>query len=92
MAGGAPIPYMRNPRKNDAAVDKMCAAIREFGCRIPVMARSDGAVVDGHLRLKAAKRLALAEVAGGTRQRSLGSADQGVPAARQPVGGLGGMG
>ena len=56
------IPYARNPRKNDAAVDRMCAAIREFGFRIPVVARSDGTVVDGHLRLKAAQRLGLAEV------------------------------
>ena len=48
------IPYARNPRKNDEAVDRMCAAIREFGFRIPVVARSDGTVIDGHLRLKAA--------------------------------------
>ena len=53
------IPYARNPRKNDQAVDRMCAAIREFGFRIPVVARSDGTVVDGHLRLKAAIRLGL---------------------------------
>ena len=56
------IPYARNPRKNDAAVEKMCAAIREFGFRIPVVARSDGSVIDGHLRLKAAQRLGLADV------------------------------
>jgi DNA modification methylase len=56
------IPYARNPRKNDAAVDRMCAAIREFGFRIPVVARSDGTVIDGHLRLKAAQRLGLADV------------------------------
>lgn len=56
------IPYARNPRRNDAAVGKMCAAIREFGFRIPIVARSDGTVVDGHLRLKAAQRLGLAEV------------------------------
>jgi hypothetical protein len=55
-------PYARNPRKNDAAIDKMCAAIREFGFRIPVVARSDGSVIDGHLRLKAAQRLGLDEV------------------------------
>jgi ParB-like chromosome segregation protein Spo0J len=54
--------YARNPRKNDAAVDRMCASIREFGFKIPVLARSDGEVVDGHLRLKAAKKLGLAEV------------------------------
>src|SRR6202035_4112704 len=54
--------YARNPRKNDAAVDRMCASIREFGFKIPVLVRSDGEVVDGHLRLKAAKKLGIAEV------------------------------
>src|SRR6201997_2352291 len=49
--------YGRNPRKNDAAVDRMCASIREFGFKIPVLARSDGTVVDGHLRIKAARKL-----------------------------------
>src|ERR1017187_437319 len=54
--------YARNPRKNDAAVDRMAASIREFGFKIPVLARSDGEVVDGHLCLKAAKKLGLKEV------------------------------
>ena len=54
--------YVRNPRKNDAAVDRMCASIREFGFKIPVLARSDGEVVDGHLRLKAARKLNITEV------------------------------
>jgi ParB-like chromosome segregation protein Spo0J len=40
-----------------AAVDRMCSSIREFGFKIPVLARSDGEVVDGHLRLKAARKL-----------------------------------
>jgi DNA modification methylase len=56
------IPYARNPRKNDAAVDRMAASIREFGFKIPVLARSNGDVVDGHLRLKAAMKLGIAEV------------------------------
>lgn len=56
------IPYARNPRKNDEVVDRMVAAIKEFGFRIPIVARSDGTVVDGHLRLKAAKVLGMAEV------------------------------
>src|ERR1035438_10505151 len=51
------IHYARNPRKNDAAVDRMCASIREFGFKIPVLARSNGNVVDGHLRLKSARKL-----------------------------------
>jgi ParB-like chromosome segregation protein Spo0J len=54
--------YVRNPRKNDAAVDRMCASIREFGFKIPVLARSDGEVVDGRVRLKAARKLAITEV------------------------------
>src|SRR5215831_9296064 len=54
--------YARNPRKNDAAVDRMCGSIREFGFKIPVLARSDGEVVDGHLRLKAARKLSITEV------------------------------
>ena len=49
--------YARNPRKNDAAVDRMCSSILEFGFKIPVLARSNGEVVDGHLRLKAARKL-----------------------------------
>jgi ParB-like nuclease domain len=54
--------YARNPRKNDAAVDRMCSSIREFGFKCPVLARSDGEVVDGHLRLKAARKLGITEV------------------------------
>ena len=56
------VEYERNPRRNDGAVDRMCDSIREFGFKIPVLARSSGEVVDGHLRLKAARKLAIAEV------------------------------
>src|SRR5713101_8154747 len=54
--------YVRNPRKNDAVVDRMAASIQEFGFKIPVLVRSSGEVVDGHLRLKAARRLGMTEV------------------------------
>src|SRR6476469_2858835 len=57
-----PVEYPRNPRKNDAAVDRMCASIREFGFKIPCLVRSNGEVVDGHLRLKAARKLGITEV------------------------------
>jgi ParB-like chromosome segregation protein Spo0J len=56
------VPYARNPRKNDAAVDRMAASIQEFGFKIPVLARSSGEVVDGHLRLKAARKLGITEI------------------------------
>jgi DNA modification methylase len=47
-------PYKNNPRDNDGAVSKMVASITEFGFAVPVLARSSGEVIDGHLRLKAA--------------------------------------
>ncbi len=56
------VEYSRNPRKNDSAVDRMCGSIREFGFKIPCLVRSDGEVVDGHLRLKAARKLGIAAI------------------------------
>lgn len=54
--------YAKNPRQNDHAVDQVAAAIKEYGFRVPVVAKSDGTVVDGHLRLKAARALGLSEI------------------------------
>ena len=54
--------HTRSLRKNDRAVERMMASIREFGFKIPVLARTDGEVVDGELRLKAAKKLKMTEV------------------------------
>lgn len=56
------IEYARNPRNNDDVVDQMVSVIKEFGFRVPIVARSDGLVVDGHLRLKAARAIGLKEV------------------------------
>ena len=56
------IEYARNARNNDHAVDRVAAAIREFGFRVPILAKSDKTIVDGHLRLKAAKKLGLEKV------------------------------
>lgn len=56
------VPYARNPRKNDKAVDRMCASIQEFGFKVPCLVLTDGEVVDGHLRLKAARKLGLSEI------------------------------
>lgn len=55
-------PYERNPRKNDGALERMRASIREFGFAVPVLAKSDGTVIDGHLRLKGAIAEKMAEV------------------------------
>lgn len=56
------IPYENNPRKNDHVVDKFVKIIKEHGFRIPILAKSDGSVIDGHFRLKAAKKAGLKEV------------------------------
>jgi DNA modification methylase len=53
--------YERNPRAwGDGVVERMCRAISDFGFRVPILARSTGDVIDGHLRLKAAQKLGLA--------------------------------
>lgn len=55
--------YENNPRKHSSAkVEQFAAAIKEFGFRVPVLAKSDGTVVDGHFRLKAAQALGLEKV------------------------------
>ena len=56
------IPYINNPRKNDAAVDKVAASIKEFGFKVPVVISSDNVIVTGHTRIKAAKKLGLESV------------------------------
>lgn len=59
---GRLIGYARNPRKNDHVVDRIASAIREFGFRVPILAKSDGSVIDGHLRIKAAQKLGMETV------------------------------
>src|ERR1700692_1465597 len=56
------VEYPRNPRKNNAAVDRMCGSIREFGFKIPCLVRSDGEVIDRHLRLKSARKLGITDI------------------------------
>jgi DNA modification methylase len=55
------IPYARNPRKNDGAVDKVAASIKEFGWRSPIVVDEEMVILAGHTRYKAAKKLGLAE-------------------------------
>lgn len=54
--------YERNPRKNDDVVDRMVASIQEFGFAVPILAQSNGEIVDGHLRFKASLKLRMKEV------------------------------
>lgn len=56
------IPYEKNPRKNDIAVDAVAASIKEFGFKIPILLDKNGTIIAGHTRLKAAIKLGLKEV------------------------------
>lgn len=55
-------PYERNPRQNDNAVEAVAISIREFGFRQPIVVDSDGVIIAGHTRYKAAKELGLDKV------------------------------
>ena len=55
-------PYENNPRHNDNAVDAVANSIREFGFKVPIVVDSDGVIVAGHTRYKAAKKLGLQTV------------------------------
>lgn len=56
------VPYEGNPRDNDAAVEPLAASLREFGWKQPIVVDSDGVIVAGHTRLKAAKLLGMEKV------------------------------
>ncbi len=55
-------PYENNPRQNDAAVDAVAESIKEFGFRQPIVVDTEGVIVCGHTRYKAAQKLGLTEV------------------------------
>lgn len=50
-------PYERNPRRNDDAVRYVAESIREFGWKQPIVIDTDGVIIAGHTRYKAAKKL-----------------------------------
>ena len=59
------IPYVKNPRKNDAAVEPVAKSIKEFGFKIPILVdekHNKNEIIAGHTRLKAALLLGLERV------------------------------
>lgn len=56
------IPYEKNPRKNEKAVDIVAKSIKEFGFKWPIMVDKDNVIIAGHTRFKAAMKLGLTEV------------------------------
>ncbi|MBR3746218.1 MAG: ParB N-terminal domain-containing protein [Selenomonadaceae bacterium] len=56
------IPYEKNPRKNDNAVDAVANSIKTFGFKVPLVIDADKIIVCGHTRYKAAQKLGLESV------------------------------
>ena len=56
------IPYPNNPRKNEDAVAAVAGSIKEYGWQQPIVVDREMVVVVGDTRLKAARKLGLAEV------------------------------
>jgi len=55
-------PYEKNPRHNDAAVDRVAESIRQFGFRQPIVVDHQSTIVVGDTRFKAALKLGLETV------------------------------
>tara|TARA_R110002012_G_scaffold32431_1_gene95752 strand:+ start:92 stop:1249 length:1158 start_codon:yes stop_codon:yes gene_type:complete len=54
------VPWDKNPRHNDGAVDKVAASIKELGFGAPIVARKgSNEIIAGHTRWKAAQKLGL---------------------------------
>lgn len=42
-------PYENNPRNNDEAVEPVANSISEFGFKVPIVATSDGEIINGNM-------------------------------------------
>lgn len=55
-------PYENNPRKNDRSVNYVENSIKEFGFKVPIVIDSNGEIIAGHTRYKAAVKLKMETV------------------------------
>lgn len=55
-------PYENNPRINDGSVDYVANSIKRFGFKVPIVVDENMVIINGHTRLKAARRLKLKKV------------------------------
>lgn len=56
------VPYDKNPRINESAVDLVANSIQEFGFKQPIVIDKHRVIIAGHTRWKAAQELGLEEV------------------------------
>ena len=59
---GRVVPYARNPRRNEGAIAKVAASIKEYGFRQPIVVDEEMVIIAGHTRLQAAQALGLKKV------------------------------
>lgn len=59
---GRAIPYARNPRRNEMAIAKVAASIKEYGFRQPIVVDEEMVIIAGHTRLQAAQQLGLKKI------------------------------
>ena len=57
MTPGELVPYDKNPRINDQAVDLVANSIRELGFKQPIVIDRNNVIIAGHTRWKAAREL-----------------------------------
>lgn len=56
------VPYEKNPRLNENAVDKVVESIKGYGFKVPIVIDKNNVIVCGHTRYNASKKLKLKEV------------------------------
>lgn len=56
------IPYDKNPRLNDEAVEYVANSIKEFGFKVPVILDKNNVIITGHTRVKACEKLGIEEI------------------------------
>lgn len=59
---GRVVPYVRNPRRNENAITKVAASIKEYGFRQPIVVDEELVIIAGHTRLQAAQSLGLKKI------------------------------
>jgi len=59
---GRVVPYARNPRRNEKAIVKVAASIKEYGFRQPIVVDEELVIIAGHTRLQAAQQLGLKKI------------------------------
>ena len=53
------VPYEKNPRYNENAVDYVAKSIQQFGWKVPIVIDKNNVIVTGHTRYKAAQLLGI---------------------------------